>query len=54
MKSKGKKSLKRLKKNRDQNSFKNSLKIKDNKLKGRELRRLKNRLKKQRSKIDRI
>lgn len=48
------KNLKRLKKNRDYNSFKNSLEIKDSKSKGREHKHLKNKLKRQRYKIDKI
>ena len=48
------KNLKRLKKNRDYNSFKNSLEIKDNKSKGREHKHLKNKLKRQRYKIYKI
>lgn len=48
------KNLKRLKKNRDYNSFKNSLEFKDSKSKGREHKHLKNKLKRQRYKIDKI
>lgn len=54
MKDKDKKNLKRLKKNKGWNSFKNSSKIKGNKLKERGLRHLRNKLKRQRLKIDKI
>lgn len=54
MKDREMKNLKKLKNNKDWNSFKNNSKIKDNKLKKRELKHLKNKLKRLRYKIGKI